>query len=199
MSRDSFKFVDIRLIRLLQRNYNYSISYIGVTLLLDILRNRFGITGPALNWHKTYLSERSYRVVTGGAESIDTDLDCGLPQGSSLGPLKFIAFAAEMQEVVNRHGVSFHGFADDSQLSKHMLVNEIHAGKCTMIDCIADIELWCRSHGLKLNADKSDVIWLGTRQQLAMISQADKDLPLPGGTLRASETAHNLGVIWGHY
>ena len=77
------------------------------TLLLDILRNRFGITGPALNWHKTYLSERSYRVVTGGAESIDMDLDCGLPQGSSLGPLKFIAFAAEMQEVVNRHGVSW--------------------------------------------------------------------------------------------
>jgi len=69
--------------------------------------------------------------------------------------MKFIAFAAEMQEVVNRHGVSFHGFADDSQLSKHILVNEIHAGKCMMIDCIADIELWCRSHGL-INADKSD-------------------------------------------
>jgi len=100
-----------------------------------------------------------------------------------------------MQEVVNHHGVSFHGFADDSQLSKHMLVNEIHAMKCTMIDCIADNELWCRSHGLKLNADKSDVIWLGTRQQLAMISQVDKDLPLPGGTLRASETARNLGII----
>ena len=63
-----------------------------------------------------------------------------------------------MQEVVNRHGVSFHGFADGSQLSKHMFVNEIHAGKCTMIDCIADIELWCCSHGLKLNTDKSDVI-----------------------------------------
>ena len=87
---------------------------------------------------------------------------------------------------------------DDSQLSKHMLVNEIYAGKCTMIDCITDIELWCRSHGLKLNADKSDVIWLGswyTRQQLAMISQADKDLHLPSGTLRASVTARNLGVI----
>ena len=50
------------------------------TLLLDILRTRFGITGLALNWHKTYLSKRSYHVVTGGAESIDTDLDCGLPQ-----------------------------------------------------------------------------------------------------------------------
>jgi len=77
-----------------------------------------------------------------------------------------------------------------------MLVNEIHAVKCTMIDCIADIELWCRFHGLKLNANKSDVIWLDTRQQLAMISQADKDLPLPDGTLRASETVRNLESLY---
>ena len=82
------------------------------TTLLDVLRTRFGITGAALDWHKTYLSERSYRVVTGGAESEVVDLDCGLPQGSSLGPLKFIVYAAEMQEVVNRRGVSFCGFAD---------------------------------------------------------------------------------------
>ena len=54
-----------------------------------------------------------------------------------------------------------------------MLVNEIDAGKNAMIDCITDIELCtCRSHTLKLNADKSDVIWLGSRQQLAKLSQA---------------------------
>jgi len=64
------------------------------TTLLDILRTRFGITGSALNWHKSYLSDRSYRVVTGGVESNVTDLDCGLPQSSSLGPLKFIAYAS---------------------------------------------------------------------------------------------------------
>jgi len=55
---------------------------------------------------KTYLFERPYRVMTGGrAESEVINLDCGLPQGSSLGPLKFIAYAAEMEEVVNRHGI----------------------------------------------------------------------------------------------
>jgi len=133
--------------------------------------------------------------VTGGSESSVVDLDCGLPQGSSLGPLKFIVYAAEMQEVVNGRGVSFHGFADDSQLSKHMLVNEIQTGKSTIIDCIADVELWCRCHGLKLNADKSYVIWLGTEQQLAKMNEGDKDLSLPSGILRASETVRNLGVI----
>jgi len=109
------------------------------TTLLDIFQTKVGIIGTALNWHKTYLSERSYRVVTGEAESNVMNLDCGLPQGSSLGPLKFIIHAAEMQEVVNRHGISFHGFADDSQLNKHMQVSEIHVGKCAMVDCIVDI------------------------------------------------------------
>ena len=123
------------------------------------------------------------------------DLDCGLPQGSSLGPLKFIVYAAEMQEVASRRGVLFYGFADDSQLIKHMLVSDINAGKRAIIDCVTDIELWCRSYGLKLNADKSDVIWLGSRPHLAKLSEAEKNLHLPSGTLLASETARNLGVI----
>jgi len=54
-----------------------------------------------------------------------------------------------------------------------------HTHKQAQWSTVADVELWCRSHGLKLNANKSDVIWLGTRQQLAMISQADKDLRAP--------------------
>ena len=68
------------------------------------------------------------------------------------------------KEVVNHHGISFHGFADDSQLSKHMHVNEIQMVKCAKVDCIAAIEPGCHSHGLTLNADQSDVIWLGTTQ-----------------------------------
>jgi len=35
----------------------------------------------------------------------------------------------------------------------------------------------------------------GSRQQLAKIGQAEKNLHLPSGTLQASETVHNLGVI----
>ena len=155
--------------------------------LLDTMEGQF-------NWHRSYLSGRTYCVVTGDATSDKIVLDCGLPQGSSLGPLKFIIYAADLEKVVERHEVSFHGFADDSQLSKHMLVKDITAGKNAMISCITSVELWCRSHGLKLNADKSEVIWLGTRQQLAKLNQSDKELHFQNGVLQASETARNLGV-----
>ena len=59
-----------------------------------------------------------------------------------------------------------------------MFVSNIQTGKRAMLDCIADVEAWCRYRGLKLNADKSEVLWLGTRQQTAKLSPANKDLVL---------------------
>jgi len=42
----------------------------------------------SMDWHKSYLTGHTYCVVTNKVESDIMDLDCGLPQGSSLGPLK---------------------------------------------------------------------------------------------------------------
>ena len=64
-----------------------------------------------------------------------------------------------------------------------------------MIDCVMDIKRWSHSHRLKLNAAKSEVIWIGTSQQLSRLSDADKELIFPDGTrLSASTSVRNLGV-----
>jgi len=63
-----------------------------------------------------------------------------------------------------------------------------------MIDCILDIHKWSSSHRLKLNAAKSEVIWLGTRQQLSKLSAIDKTLCLPDSTLAPSSVVKNLDV-----
>jgi len=44
--------------------------------LLDTLNNQSGLTGNALNWHKSYLTGRTYRVVVKEAESDIMDLYC---------------------------------------------------------------------------------------------------------------------------
>ena len=75
-----------------------------------------------------------------------------------------------------------------------MLVSDIQTGKRAMLGCITDVEAWCWYRWLKLNADKSEVLWLGTRQQIVKLSPADNDLVPPTGTLSASSNAHNLGV-----
>jgi len=54
---------------------------------------------------------------------------------------------------------------------------------------------WSFAQRLNLNPDKSEVIWLGSRRQLAKLSEADKSLQLPDGWVHLSATAKNLGVV----
>jgi len=82
----------------------------------------------------------------------------------------YITYASEQQPVAGKHKAVFHSFADDSQLSKATLVEDIQAAMQAIVNCIKSIQDWSSSHRLKLNAAKSEVIWLGTRQQLAPIA-----------------------------
>ena len=101
--------------------------------LLDILNNQFGLnTGDALGRHKSYLAGRRCRVVASEAESDIKDLDCGLPQRSSPRPLKWIVYAAELHDIASHHGLSFHGLADDSQLSKSMFVGDFQTNNALL-------------------------------------------------------------------
>ena len=66
-----------------------------------------------------------------------------------------------------------------------------------MVNAVADISRWSASHPLKLNPDKSEVVWLGTQQQLAKFSLADKTLQLHDSMLLVSTIVHNIGVQLG--
>ena len=56
-------------------------------ILSERLSDEVGIRGTALNWFRSYLSHRSQRVSVHGVISRPFDLNCGVPQGSYLGPL----------------------------------------------------------------------------------------------------------------
>ena len=73
-------------------------------------------------------------------------------------------------------------------------MEDVHAAKQAVIDCVLDIQRWSNSHRRKLNAAKSEVIWPGTRQQLAKLSQADLTLSIGDSVLQPSMVVRNLGV-----
>ena len=50
----------------------------------------YGIRGIFLKWFESYLSGRTQYVVFDGVQSETHRVDCGVPQGSILGPLLFI-------------------------------------------------------------------------------------------------------------
>ncbi len=83
-------------------------------LLSTLLRK--GISGTALQWFDSYLSDRSFKVSWRGEVSKSQHLATGVPQGSVLGPLLFSVYMASLGSVIQKHGFSYYCYADDTQL-----------------------------------------------------------------------------------
>ena len=69
-------------------------------ILLKRLRVTFGVDSIALSWFSSYLAGRKQHVRCGGKRSSITDVICGVPQGSVLGPILFIIYTADLAPIV---------------------------------------------------------------------------------------------------
>ena len=76
--------------------------------------NHYGICGVSNDWFKSYLSNRNQYVSINGYESGLAALNCGVPQGSVLGPLLFLLYINDLNQAIKFCKV--HHFADDTNL-----------------------------------------------------------------------------------
>lgn len=77
---------DPRLVGTILLDFSAAFDVIDHVILISKLIG-YGFTSSAIRWFTSYLSERSQRVYFNGAISCSKYLDCGVPQGSCLGPL----------------------------------------------------------------------------------------------------------------
>ena len=119
----------------------------------------------ALNWFSSYLSQRQQSVLINGVKSKTVPLSCGVPQGSVLGHILFTIYLLPLGDIIRKHGLKFHMYADDCQLytSFSMSTNEAVSSMQMTID---DIRAWYAATMLKLNDDKTEMLVIGSNTVL---------------------------------
>ena len=129
------------------------------------LAKPLGISGTALKWLKSYITGRSQCVCIGEAISEALCILFGVPQGSVLGPLLFVIYGLPLGDIVRKHHLNFHMYADDTQIYVTFDKKDIDLSVGTMNSCISDIERWMKANKLKLNGDKTELLVLSSKYQ----------------------------------
>ena len=78
------------------------------SILLCRLRESYGISGVALAWISSYLTDRQQSVCHAGMQSAQEYIKFGVPQGSVLGPLLFVLYTADLVPLIEDHSLSSH-------------------------------------------------------------------------------------------
>ena len=164
-------------------------------ILLERLETRFNITDKALAWISSYLSGRTYSVKARTNTSAKRTLHYGVPQGSVLGPFLYTAYTASLADLLKLHSVSFHFYADDTQLWLPVdLDNEDDIKNCirNLEDCIIQVQLWMSQNKLKLNSEKTEVLVLRPKSRTRETPAIT--LHLGDVSVSSNPAARNLGV-----
>ena len=80
--------------------------------LLSKLKS-YGVHGQVFGWVENFLSNRTQYVSVNGKDSNSIPVTSGVPQGSGLGPTRFIYFINDLPDVVD---CSIIIFTDDTKI-----------------------------------------------------------------------------------
>ena len=145
--------------------YSYWIFQLRLTLSITRffsprLESVFGIHSTALQWFQSYLLDRNQSVVVNNSASSSSPVMFGVPKGSVSGPVLFGLYITPLSDIIANHTVNHQLFANDTQLQKSTLPNDVQSLAHDLQSCTDDIKAWMCNNQLKLNQDKTEAILL---------------------------------------
>ena len=164
-------------------------------ILVDKLRNCFGIDGTVLAWIKSYLNDRQQQIKIDDVVSDSFNVSHGVPQGSRLGPLLFTLYTSKLIKNIQEKfpNVSCHCYADDTQLYISFNPNKEIQEKISVFEtCIKYVRSWMLQNKLKLNDSKTEFMIIGTPQQTSKLDVTS--IKVGNSLVKPSKTVRNLGL-----
>lgn len=112
----------------------------------------YGIRGPAYHWIKSYLSHRKQFTIINNVSSSLQSINCGIPQGSVLGPLLFLIYIND----ISRSSIKLNYvlFADDTTI--YLQGRDLQTLQDTFNQELVHLSNWISSNKLSLNHSKTN-------------------------------------------
>lgn len=144
----------------------------------------FGITGYLLEWIQAFLSDWTQNVVLDNVKSKSSKVVSGVPQGSVLGPVLFLIFINDLEDIIGNK-ISFVMFADDVKLY-HDIVD--HNDNVKLQSALQRVHDWSVTWQLRLSLTKCTILHLGSNNPHYQYS-------LGNSVLEISVFYKDLGVL----
>ena len=120
---------------------------------------RYGVRGVAWKWIKSYLTNRQQVVVINGISSERRAIECGVPQGSILGPLLFLIYINDLPNTSSI--LEYYTFADDTA----SVYQKKKSDTSTLNRELENLPPWLFSNKVLLNIPKSQAVHFGNSIQ----------------------------------
>ena len=155
-------------------------------ILCDKL-NYCGLRGKINQLIKSFLSNREQFVYINGYESPKEKVTCGVPQGSTLGPLLFLLYINDLRFTL-KHSEASH-FADDTAIiCQSRNKNKLEINLNNDLSCLSE---WLNANRLSLNVDKTKLLIF--RSKKSNINPSDIKIKLANTRLKVSSHVKYFG------
>ncbi|KAM4063456.1 reverse transcriptase (RNA-dependent DNA polymerase) [Hirsutella rhossiliensis] len=175
---------------LLQLDLKGAFDSVDHTCLLQALKGR-GIPEWLLAWIRSFVSNRTARLLFDGDASDPLSIHAGVPQGSPLSPILFLFYIAPLYDALEATaGTILVGFADDSNILAFGRTTDETAER--LEGAWSACEGWARAVGAAFEPAKSELLHF-TRAH----APPETCVRLGNTTIAPSESSRFLGV-WLH-
>jgi len=136
-------------------DFSAAFDIVDHNILIRRLKTEHGVEWIALNWFKSYLSDRSYEVKINDTLSDAQSLALGVPQGSILGPILYSLYVQDIEKISEKYSIKVHIYADEVQL---YTACDKNSDLSDLAKCLEEIKEWANRNYLKLNDNKTQLL-----------------------------------------